>query len=289
MAPNAQDVDNKERARWSNNRQAQRRQAVSELNGLASEFGLEPIPVKAPCGTMEKLVRSLDRQALDYSSAMLLREAAELYVNNGGHFGVQLGPALEPVTTGALAQLQRHRVLQDGFIIQSKAFMLTYNSRHFTPDTWSAFLPWVRSRAQELGARRWAACLEKSEHTSTGHAVYHTHAYLWWTDGKGIYRRNTDEFMFQAVRPRVDVCNCGAAKARSLQEAATHGLWYVAIVKEGTVSAEANFHMWRDYDPKPEWLRSLWGARKLSHSAYEENSRKVRDSLWHRENTLHNT
>ena len=136
MAPKAQEDDSKERARRSNNRQAQRRQAVSQLNVLAGEFGLEPIPVKAPCGTVEKLVRSLDRQDLDYTSALQLREAAELYVSNGGHFGVQLGPALEPVITGALAQLQRHRVLQDGFIVHSKAFMLTYNSWYFTPETW---------------------------------------------------------------------------------------------------------------------------------------------------------
>ena len=47
-------------------------------------------------------------------------------------------------------------------------------------------------------------------------------------------------------------------------------------MKEGTIFAEANFQMWRDYDPKPEWLRSLWGARKLSHSAYGEYSRQLR-------------
>ena len=104
-----------------------------QLNGLAHEFGLEPIPQKAPCGTVEKLVRSFDRQDLGYTFALQLREAAELYASNGGHFGVQLGPIIEPATTGALAQLQRHRVLQDGFILKSKAFMLTYNSRSFTP------------------------------------------------------------------------------------------------------------------------------------------------------------
>lgn len=39
----------KERAHRSNSRQAQRRQAVSELNGLAHEFGVEPIPVLGLC------------------------------------------------------------------------------------------------------------------------------------------------------------------------------------------------------------------------------------------------
>jgi len=266
----------KERARRSNHRQTRRRHAVADLNRLAHEFGLEPVPVKAPCDVVENLVRALDKQDLDHDFALQIREAAELYVSNGGRFGVQLGPIPEPATSGALAQLQRHRVLQSGFTLKSKAFMLTYNNRAFSPGTWTEFLPWVVARANELGALRWAACLEKSEHARAGRDVYHTHAYLWWTDGKDIFRRNTDDFLFQGVRARVDVCNCGAAKARSLPQAATHGLWYVAIKKEGTLFAEANFHMWRDYDPKPEWLRSLWGARKLSHSAYEEHSRRLR-------------
>ena len=137
LAPTAKAKLKKERAHRSNSRQAQRRQAVSELNGLAHEFGVEPIPVKAPCNTVEKLVRALDRQDLDHEFALQLREAAELYVSNGGHFGVQLGPIPEPATSGALAQLQRHRVLQDTFILQSKAFMLTYNNRSFSPDTWT--------------------------------------------------------------------------------------------------------------------------------------------------------
>ena len=158
LAPKAKAKLKKERAHRSNSRQAQRRQAVSELNGLAHEFGVEPIPVKAPCNTVEKLVRALDRQDLDHEFALQLREAAELYVSNGGHFGVQLGPIPEPATSGALAQLQRHRVLQDTFILQSKAFMLTYNNRSFSPDTWTDFLPWVVARADKLGARRWSAC-----------------------------------------------------------------------------------------------------------------------------------
>ena len=136
MAPKKlQRKEGDERARRSNDRQAQRRQAISQLNGLAHEFGLDPIPVKAPCGTVEELVRGLDKQDLGHMFALQLRQAAELYVNNGGHFRVELGPIPEPGTLGSLAQLQRHRLLKDGFVLKSKAFMLTYNSRSFTPDT----------------------------------------------------------------------------------------------------------------------------------------------------------
>ncbi len=31
--------------------------------------------------------------------------------------------------------------------------------------------------------------------------VFHTHAYLWWTDGLGLRRRNTDDLVFKGVRP----------------------------------------------------------------------------------------
>ena len=40
---------------------------------------------------------------------------------------------------------------------------------------------------------------------------------FWWTDGIGLRRRNTDDLVFDSVRPRVDVCTCQAAKGRPLR------------------------------------------------------------------------
>ena len=48
------------------------------------------------------------------------------------------------------------------------------------------------------------------------------------------------------------------------------------MVKLGTLSSDANYKAWRDYEPRPEWLRNLWSARKLTHDMYEEYSRRLR-------------
>ena len=53
--------------------------------------------------------------------------------------------------------LPRHRVLEPGYILKSKAFMLTFNSDTFTRDTWKSFENWVKRKRKELGARAWAA------------------------------------------------------------------------------------------------------------------------------------
>jgi len=50
--------------------------------------------------------------------------------------------------------------------------------------------------------------------------------------------------------------------------AATHGIWYVAVMKLGTVFADTNFHAWRDYTPLMSWVDGLWAAKKLSHLQY---------------------
>ena len=237
------------------------------------------IPVKAGTEQVVALVRELDRQCLDADSSARLRAAVTLYTQNGGVLPVRLTP--EPVGEGApvsQVQLQRHRVLDEGFRLQSRAFMLTFNSKAFTAGTWERFRTWVQGTARRLHASRWAACLEESQHAqaSADASVFHTHAYLWWTDGKGVRHRNTDEFVFDAVRPRVDVCVHQGPKARTFSLAATQGMWYVSVVKLGTLFADSNFKAWRDYEPRVEWVRGLWGTRKLTHAMFEDYSRRLR-------------
>ena len=58
--------------------------------------------------------------------------------------------------------------------------------------------------------------------------------------------------------------------------AATQGLWYVAVMKLGTLFAETNFKAWEDFDPRPEWVRGLWTSHKLTHGMFEEYSRRLR-------------
>ena len=53
-------------------------------------------------------------------------------------------------------------------------------------------------------------------------------------------------------------------------------MWYVSVVKLGTLFADSNFKAWRDYEPRVEWVRGLWGTRKLTHAMFEDYSRRLR-------------
>ena len=58
---------------------------------------------------------------------------------------------------------------------------------------------------RSFGARAWSACLEESLEAKEP-VVFHTHGYLLWTDGIGVYCRSLDAFKFQDISPRIDVC-----------------------------------------------------------------------------------
>ena len=96
-APKAKAKLKRERAYRSNSRQAKRRQAVSELNGVAHEFGVEPIPVKAPCAVVEKLVAcllpSLCRQTFRFTSAVRARGPTIRRVSGAAHGWQRTGRA----------------------------------------------------------------------------------------------------------------------------------------------------------------------------------------------------
>ncbi len=283
-----------------NARSLQRRKAVQDLNALAKEVGAKTVKAKSASVAVEALVRRLEPRCQSGDLPERLRAAATIYLDNGGVFSTAVLPpvsAAPPADASATARpgdshidpdtappLLRHRLLEPGFRLKSKAFMLTFNSKAFTEATWPLFLSWVGRKCRELGARRWAACLERSENSQQRSGpgivadapVYHTHVYFWWTDGEGLQRRNTDDLVFDGVKPRVDVCTCQAPRGRTLKVAAAQGLWYVAVKKQGTVSAETNYVAWRDYVPRAEWLRSLWEGHKLSDEMYAEYSQQFR-------------
>ncbi len=281
----------KRRDATSNERGRRRREAVKLLNVLAVEVGLKPLLTKAAAPDVEARVRLLDPRCQTDGRPERLRAAVEDYLAGGGKFSVPLllaSAAVPPSTDtpcdadgDAPPPVARHRLLDDGFRLKSKAFMLTYNSRSFVRATWPVFLKWVKERRRALGARRWAACLEESLNAQHGGCagapkVFHAHAYLWWTDGVGIQRRNTDDVVFDGVRPRVDVRTCQAPRGRTLKLAATQGLWYVSVFKAGTVDADGNYCVWRDYVPKAQWYRALWEAHKLSDEMYTTYSLQLR-------------
>ena len=195
----------------SNERQTQRRNAVGVLNSLAGELNVQKVPVKSGAERVQTLIRELDRRCADSDTSARLRAVLDVYHQNGGALPAKLRQVPAPDSTPpSQVQLQRHRVLDEGFRLQSKAFMLTYNCKEFSTDTWQRFLTWVKGTVRKLHARRWAACLEESlhAHAVTSPGVYHLHTYLWWTDGNGVRFRNTDVLVFDGVRPRVDTCVC---------------------------------------------------------------------------------
>ena len=102
--------------------------------------------------------------------------------------------------------------------------------------------------------------------SAEGGVRFHGHGYLFWTDKSGLRLHNTDDLVFQAVRPRIDVCTATNPKAFRLS--ASRGLWYVSTLKKGTYKVDTNYPPWQQYTPKAAWLDDLWGAHKLTHAQY---------------------
>ena len=159
--------------------------------------------------------------------------------------------------------------------------MRTYNSRMFTKETWPRLKAFAQTAAQKVGATGWSACLEESlaaracpEQTPLVHVpeikVYHGHIYLLWLTGDTLEFQNTDGFVFEGVRPRVDVCT--VRNPKGFRASAFHGLWYVHVMKRGTIDAASNMAPWEHYKPKTSWVVGLWESHKLEHEQYEDLS-----------------
>ena len=277
----------------ANRRQALRRDAIRELNQLCDELmhGALRVPAKSVLSTdpkVERLVRCLEPRCQSAELAARLRAAVQTWVDNAGSLSRALVPeAADPAEApprdeGAdtesdaerepMAAIPKHRVLQPGYILKTKAFMLTYNSESFTARSWPAFRRCIKGWRRLFGARWWAACLEESLHAQgPGPASrFHLHAYLYWTDNVGIFRRNLEDFRFDNVLPNVSPCN--AAGCVTFRTAAAHGVWYVSLLKSGTVKSATNFRAWVDYLPQRVWVDSLYEQGKLSHARYQELS-----------------
>lgn len=214
-------------------------------------------------------MRVLQRRMSTEDQAARLRATAEAWVCHGGRFSVPLENA--PDAEAPPATIGQHRVLLRGFRLESKAFMLTFNSPAFVMDDWDAFRAHVKKQHADCGAAAWAACQERSEEPGR----LHFHAYLFWSDGVGVRLRNTKRFVFKGVKPRVDVCRAGARDALN-RPGALHGLWYVSVEKKGTIVTDTNLQAWRGYTPKVAWLQGLWKDHKLTHEQYVTLSSRFR-------------
>ena len=292
-------------------RQRLRREALKALNALCDELQLGVAPLRqteARAALVTRRIRLLQPRCQEGDTPRRLRAAVEQFVNNGGKLTREIVPATnaedvpreqnDPAGTTVvdedladsattLSEVTSHRVLESSFVLHSKAFMLTYNSRNFTPADWVPFRAAMRRLHFTLKSKAWAANMEQSLHATgpSDACTYHMHAYFYWSDGVGLFRRNTDDFLFRDSRPRVDVNT--ATQPVAFYRAACHGLWYVSIRKKGTLKNATNFRPWLKYTPKTPWLQDLWAAQKLTHEqylAYSEqfgpgHSQRRRDAL----------
>ena len=253
------------RVAHANARRDRRRDACRALNQLANELGVGQAAVGAKGASgaeVDRFIRLLERRVLSDGQLERLRAAAKAFADNGGELASEV--VAEDNSTSPF--VPKHRVLASFFKLKSKAFMLTYNSRGITMASWEPFRKFVVELAKTWGARAWAACLEKSLHSETPD-LHHLHAYLLWSDGVGVETRSLDAFYFQDTRPRVDVCTTRAATT-SPMSAGLHGLWYVALSKDGTVQADTNFPAGQMYKPRAVWLQGLFEAGKPRQEEY---------------------
>ena len=140
--------------RWvadGNARSLARRKAVQLLNGLANELGVKRATSKSASAGVEALVRRLEPRCQTGSLPTRLPDAVVSCLDNGGHFvsAVLLTAPVALPTVAATATpardaeidadipppLLRHRVLEAGSRLKSKALMLTFNSRASTDAT----------------------------------------------------------------------------------------------------------------------------------------------------------
>ena len=153
----------------ANGRRDSRRAAVRELNGFAEETGARPVSAKtATAKEIEGLVRVLQRRMQTDEQAARLRATVESWVRHGGSFSVPLENAPDPEAPPA--PLEQHRLLLRGFRLESKAFMLTFNSLMFILADWVAFRDHIKKLHTDCGAAAWAACQERSDEPGPGMA-----------------------------------------------------------------------------------------------------------------------
>ena len=163
------------------------------MNELAAQVGVTRVKAKSASPVVEAFVRRLEPRCQSGGLPERLRDAVSTYIGHGGVFSTAVLPPVPAVPLAdasaasscdrmaeadAAPAVMRHRLLEQGFRLKSKAFMLTLNSKELTEATWHDFQSWVERKCRELGARRWAACIELSEDAvnAAGGPVYHTHA-----------------------------------------------------------------------------------------------------------------
>lgn len=162
---------------------------------------------------LDRTLRALNNRCSADPERTRFASAVKKWVSNGGMLPVGLRESdaagvlrtVLAATPGAAANtdmsvespVAQHLVLQANYRLQSKAFMLTHNSRSFTAETWPCYRSWALQRSVELKARAWSTCWEESLHADVvvagGTKTFHGHTYLFWdSDSSGVDLENLD-------------------------------------------------------------------------------------------------
>ena len=157
-----------------------RRAAVRELNVLAQHVGAAPLsPKQASKQQVQRLLKLLQRRLVDQGQLVLLHAAAARWVSHGGDVGGVLVPPQpadaaaagveeEDYSAAVRPVIPQHKILVTPFRLRSKAFMLTFHSASFTPETWGRFRAFARTKAQQHGADSCMSGFEDHEGYASG-------------------------------------------------------------------------------------------------------------------------
>ena len=279
-------------------RRGVREDVLRSLSELAESLELTPLGYRPQNASIQTLFKEVCAK-VDADQLLSLKLLRDRWLQNGGcELLESLIGGAEKRTAAAAGSWEQepeagrvpgHHVLTqtfyprkaaEGFRLCARAFMLTYNALAFvlSPKLWGDFQDFVTDRVKVYGATYYSCTIETSDNAVDIGRI-HLHAYFSWHDRKTptIDHRTTDAWVFQDVRPRVDV-NKERRGPHEWLRAAEHGHFYVQVWKKGTVHASTNYPPWTGlWAPEAWWVVSLWKKHKLDHEAMLYLSSQLRD------------
>ena len=273
---------------------AGRKRAVHSFNEMAEEVGVDLLPSRpSSFQVTEFWVAVCGASSPEHAEALKTARTMWLEHHGGGDLPEDVLPKEDnddDSQSGASDIIDYHRNLPEtnrvgaarkkAFRLKSRAFLLTFNSRHFNDSQklWMEFLAWIHDRAKVHFATQWSSAMERSLHSSDEGRV-HLHVYFSWVGpgAQGVDHRTTDEWVFAGVRPRVDV-NSETRGPSYWLKATQRGHFYCSVHKKGAIYTATNYPPWEgSWVPDTAWVVSLHRQQRLDHDAYLHLSARLGD------------
>ena len=264
--------------------------ALRSMNELAGNMQEQRIALRTDNATVESLYKRLcksENATVEHLEQLRIARAQLLENGFSGSLPENLlvKADLAFVDDGEYEEPETDLVMAHGppasgaaFRLRAKAFMLTFNALSMiaSPETWAALQSWTEERAKTHKATFWSCTVEESTNSQEQGRV-HAHVYFSWHGKSGIDHSTTNAWMFQNIRPRVDINRESRGPTHWLK-ATRHGHFYVNVEKLGTLFSNTNYPPWEGrWEPEAQWVTKLWRAHKLDHKGYLELSTRLRD------------